>query len=430
MFPVLSLNGSKPGILNQGDRSMKRRRVVITGVGIISAVGADREKSWNAVLNGKNGIDRITAFDTEGYKVNIAGEATDFDPAVAMEPKAARKADRYSQFAVCAAQEAMDQAQPGDVDPKRAGVVIGSGIGGMITFEEQHAKLIARGPGRVSPMFIPMMIADMAAGLVSIRFGYQGPNYATVSACASAGHAVGVSFEHIANGTADIMIAGGAEACVCPMAVAGFSSMKALSTRNDSPGTASRPFDAERDGFVLGEGAGILVLEEMERAVARGADIIAELSGYGMTGDAYHMTQPDNEGTGCYNAMKLAIETSGLTTADIGYINAHGTSTPFNDKIETKSIRDLFGDLAPDLAISSTKSMTGHLLGAAGGVECGLTALALKNGQLPPTINYTNPDPECDLFYCPNEAVERDVKAALSNSLGFGGHNVSLCLKK
>ena len=409
---------------------MERRRVVITGIGLVTPNGIGREKTWSAMIAGENGIGSITAFDAEGYRSTVAGEVKDFDPTVVMDPKDSRKADRYAQFAVCAAAEAMEQAQPGDVDPQRAGVVIGSGIGGMLTFEEQHSKLLDRGPNRVSPMFIPMMIADMASGLVSIRFGYRGPNYATVSACASSGHAIGLSFEHIVNGTADVMITGGAEACVSPMAVAGFSSMKALSTRNDSPETASRPFDVERDGFVLSEGAGIVVLEEMERAKARGADIIAEITGYGMTGDAFHMTQPDNEGTGSYNAMRLAVESSGLTLDQVGYINAHGTSTPFNDKTETKAIRRLFGDAAEGLAISSTKSMTGHLLGAAGGVECSLTAMALRTGLLPPTTNYETPDPECDLFYCPNETVERDVRVALSNSLGFGGHNVTLCLRK
>ena len=409
---------------------MERRRVAITGIGMITAVGLNRDDTWNNLISGVSGIGQVTAFDTEGYKVTFAGEATGFDPTIAMDLKDARKADRYAQLAVCASAEAMAQANPGDVDPSRAGVVIGSGIGGMITFEEQHAKLIARGPTRVSPMFIPMMIADMAAGLVSIRFGYRGPNFATVSACASGGHALAMAYEQIANGVADVMISGGSEACVCPMAMAGFASMRALSTRNDDPTTASRPFDAERDGFVLGEGAGILVLEDWDRAQSRGADIIAEMVGSGMTADAFHMTQPDNEGNGSREAMRQAVASSGLDLSDIGYINAHGTSTPFNDKIETKAIKDLFGDHAETLSISSTKSMTGHTLGAAGGVEAAITALALKNGVLPPTMNYQTPDPECSLNYCPNKAVELQVEAALSTSLGFGGHNVSLCLKR
>ncbi|MDO9695317.1 MAG: beta-ketoacyl-ACP synthase II [Candidatus Latescibacteria bacterium] len=409
---------------------MERRRVAITGLGLITSVGLTRDETWRAILAGTNGIAPITSFDTTDYRVNFAGEVKGFDPTVAMELKDARKADRYAQFAVCAAAEAMAQAAPGDVDPERAGVLIGSGIGGFLTFEEQHAKLLEKGPSRVSPMFIPMMIADMASGLVSIAHGFRGPNYATVSACASSGHAIGLAYEHIANGTADVMITGGSEASVCPMAMAGFSAMKALSTRNEDPAHASRPFDAERDGFVLGEGAGILVLEELERARARGATILAEVAGYGMTADAFHMTQPDNEGKGARNAMRLAVAAAGLQPADIGYINAHGTSTPFNDKIETLAIRDLFGDHARKLAVSSTKSMTGHLLGAAGGIEAAFTALALRDGKLPPTINYQNPDPECDLDYCPNAAVTRSVGAALSTSLGFGGHNVSLCLKR
>jgi len=409
---------------------MERRRVVITGIGMITAVGGTRDETWSALLAGRNGVGPIESFDTADYKVNFAAEIRDFDPTVAMDPKDARKADRYAQFAVCAAAEAMAQAGTDGVDPERAGVMIGSGIGGMLTFEAQHAKLIARGPSRVSPLFIPMMIADMATGLVSIRFGYRGPNYATVSACASAGHAIVASAMHVMMGDADLMITGGAEASVCPMALAGFSNMKALSTRNDDPATASRPFDAGRDGFVLGEGAGIVVLEELDSALSRGADIIAEVAGYGMTGDAYHMTQPEVEGNGMRNAMRLAVAGAGLEPADIGYINAHGTSTPFNDKVESKAIADLFGEHADALAISSTKSMTGHLLGAAGGVEMGATALAIESGRLPPTINYETPDPECGLFYCPNEAVERDVSAALCNSFGFGGHNVSLCLRR
>lgn len=409
---------------------MERRRVVITGLGLITAVGLTRDETWAAIRAGANGVGPITAFDTSEYKVHFGAEVKDFDPTSVMDPKDARKADRYSQFAVCAAQEAVDQAAFGDIDPERAGVMIGSGIGGMLTFEEQHSKLVGRGPSRVSPLFIPMMIADMATGLVSIRFGYRGPNYTTVSACASAGHALVASAMHIQLGDADVMITGGAEASVSPMALAGFAHMKALSGRNDDPATASRPFDAGRDGFVLGEGAGVIVLEELEHARARGATILAEMVGYGATGDAYHMTQPENEGNGMRNAMRLAVESAGIELSSVGYINTHGTSTPFNDKIETKAIRDLFGAHADELAVSSTKSMTGHLLGAAGGVETALTALALRDGVLPPTINYETPDPDCDLFVCPNEAVERDVAYALSNSFGFGGHNVSLCFKR
>ncbi|MBC8426258.1 beta-ketoacyl-ACP synthase II [bacterium] len=409
---------------------MERRRVVITGLGMITPVGLTRDASWEALLAGRNGVGPIEAFDVSDHKVKFAAEVKGFDPTSVMDPKDARKADRFAQFAVCAADEAVAQAAPGELDPERAGVLIGSGIGGMLTFEEQHGRLVARGPSRVSPLFIPMMIADMATGLVSIRFGYRGPNYATVSACASAGHAVAASSMHIMLGDADLMVTGGAEATVSPMALAGFANMKALSTRNDDPLRASRPFDADRDGFVLGEGAGIVVLEEAGRAVARGAEIIAEVAGYGVTGDAYHMTQPENEGNGMRNAMRMAVAGAGLAPTDVGYINAHGTSTPFNDKIEAKAIRDLFGDHTGELAVSSTKSMTGHLLGAAGGIETAITALALREGRLPPTINYETPDPECDLFCCPNEAVDREVDVALSNSFGFGGHNVSLCLRR
>jgi len=408
---------------------MDRRRVVITGIGLVTPVGNNRESTWESLIAGRQGIDKIKSFDTTGFRSDFAAEVLDFDPGVAMDPKEVRKADRYAQFAVVAAAEAMAQAEPGDVDLLRAGVVIGSGIGGMMTFEEQHSRLVERGPTRVSPMFIPMMISDMAAGLVSIRFGYRGPNYTTVSACASAGHAISVATEHILADRADVMIAGGAEASVCPMSLAGFNSMKALSTRNDDPATASRPFDAERDGFVLGEGGGVLVLEELGHATARGAEILGEIAGFGMTADAYHMTQPDNEGNGAREAMRIALDSAGLDLESVGYINAHGTSTHFNDKIETKAIKDLFGDHARSLAVSSTKSMTGHLLGAAGGVEAGITAMAMSRGVLPPTMNLFNPDPECDLFYCPNEAVQRSVDVSLSNSFGFGGHNVSLCLK-
>ena len=409
---------------------MERRRVAITGAGMITAVGKNRDDSWNALKAGTIGVSNIEAFDTTDYKVRFAGEIKDFDPLVAMDPKDVRKADRYAQLAICAAEEAVAHSAVGEVDPLRAGVIIASGIGGMMTFEEQHAKLVERGPSRVSPMFIPMMIADMASGLVSIRHGFRGPNYATVSACASSGHALVAGYMHIVADDADVMVVGGSEACVCPMAMAGFANMKALSTRNEEPLRASRPFDAERDGFVLGEGAGVLVLENWDRAVARGATIIAELAGYGATADAFHMTQPDNDGNGAREAMRLAVAKAGLQLDDIGYINAHGTLTPFNDKIETKAIRDLFGAHAAKLAVSSTKSMTGHLLGAAGGVEAAITALAIREGVLPPTMNFENRDPECDLDYCPNSAVGRQVEAALSTSLGFGGHNVSLCFKR
>ncbi|MFH1845724.1 MAG: beta-ketoacyl-ACP synthase II [bacterium] len=408
---------------------MSQRRVVVTGLGMITAVGLDTPATWQALLAGHNGVDKIQSFPVDEYRTTFAAEVKGFDAATVMGPKDARKADRFCQFAVCAAEEAMAMAQPGEIDPQRAGVIIGSGIGGMITFETQHARLLNGGPRRVSPLFIPMMIGDMAAGLVSIRYGYKGPNYATVSACASSGHAIAAAYDQIVKGNSDLIITGGTEATICPMALAGFGAMKALSTRNDDPAHASRPFDLERDGFVLGEGAGILILETAERAEARGADVIAEVVGYGMTGDAYHMTQPDNEGFGGREAMAGAIRTAGIQPQDVGYINAHGTSTYFNDKIETRAIKDLFGSHAADLVVGSTKSMTGHLLGAAGGVEGAITALALKHGHLPPTINLEQPDPECDLDYCANSSREHPVEFALSNSFGFGGHNISLCFK-
>jgi len=408
---------------------MSQRRVVVTGLGMITAVGLDTPTTWQALLAGASGVDTIQSFPVDEYRTTFAAEVKGFDATSVMGPKEARKADRFCQFAVCAAEEAMAMAQPGEIDPVRAGVIIGSGIGGMITFETQHARLLRGGPRRVSPLFIPMMIGDMAAGLVSIRFGYKGPNYATVSACASSGHAIAAAYDQIVMGNSDLIITGGTEATICPMALAGFGAMKALSTRNDDPAHASRPFDLERDGFVLGEGAGILILETAERAEARGADVIAEVVGYGMTGDAYHMTQPDNEGFGGREAMAGAIRSAGIKAQDVGYINAHGTSTFFNDKIETKAIKDLFGSHASDLVVGSTKSMTGHLLGAAGGVEGAITALALKHAHLPPTINLEQPDPECDLDYCANSSRKQPVEFALSNSFGFGGHNISLCLK-
>ena len=407
---------------------MESRKVVITGLGMINSVGNDRSSCWEALKTGKNGIAPIENFDTEGFKVTFAGEVKGFDPQDVMDAKEARKADRFCHLAMSAAVQAMQQADIREIaDPYRAGVIIGSGIGGMITFEEQHSRLLKRGPRGVSPMFIPMMIGDMASGLVSIRYGFRGANYCTVSACASGGHAIGSAYDQILLGHADVMICGGAEASVSPMALSGFANMRALSTRNDDPAKACRPFDKDRDGFILGEGAGILVLEAEEHALARGAEILGEFCGYGMTGDAYHMTQPDTEGRGAYGSMAQALRTSGLKPEQVGYINAHGTSTYFNDKVESASIRNVFGAHADNIKISSTKSMIGHLLGAAGAVEAVITTLALKDGILPPTINYETPDPECDLFYCPHTAVEEKVDYAFSNSFGFGGHNVTLC---
>jgi len=388
------------------------RKVVITCMGMLNAVGLDRESSWNALVAGTNGIADIEGRDTEGFKTKFAGQIKDFDPHSCMDPKEARKADRFVQMAMAASVEAMEHAGITEVtDQFRAGVIIGSGIGGMLTFENQHTRFTKRGPRGVSPLFIPMMIGDMAAGLVSIRFGFRGANYCTVSACASGGHAIGAAYDQILLGHADVMIACGAEAAICDMALSGFGNMKALSTRNDDPATASRPFDVDRDGFVIGEGAGILVLESEEPA------------------DAYHMTQPDTEGRGAVGSMAQALRTSGLTPDQVGYINAHGTSTFFNDKVETGAIKQVFGHHAAKLKISSTKSMIGHLLGAAGGVEAVVTTLALGRGLLPPTINLINADPECDLDYCANQAVQQDVEYALSNSFGFGGHNVTLCFR-
>lgn len=409
---------------------MESRRVVVTGIGLITAVGLDRESSWQAMKAGVSGAGTIATLETEGFKSTIAAELKGFDPTVAMDPKEARKADRYAQIAVVAAVEAMEQAgNPVAEDPYRAGVIIGSGIGGMLTFEEQHGRFLKRGARGVSPLFIPMMISDMAAGLVSIRYGYKGANYCTVSACASGGHAIAAAADRILMDQADIMITGSSEAAICNMAMSGFGNMKALSTRNDDPATASRPFDADRDGFVIGEGGAILVLESEEHARARGAKILGEIAGYGMTGDAYHMTQPDNDGIGAIGCMQGALHMSGIAPEDVGYVNAHGTSTHFNDKIETLAIRHVFGGHADRLKVSSTKSMVGHLLGGAGSVEAAATLLALDEGVLPPTINYFTPDPECDLDYCPNEAVRAEVEYALSNSFGFGGHNITLCLR-
>ncbi len=409
---------------------MAARKVVVTGTGMVTAVGLDRDTTWQALKAGQTGIATLEGMELEGLKTTFGAQVKNFDPSVCMEPKEARKADRFVQLAMAASVQAMDQAGITEVDDSyRAGVIIGSGIGGMITFEEQHSRLIKRGHRGVSPLFIPMMIGDMASGLVSIRYGFRGANYCTVSACASGGHAIGAAYDQILLGHADVMISGGAEAAVCDMALAGFANMKALSSRNDAPEKASRPFDVDRDGFVLGEGAGIVVLESEEHALARGATILGEVTGYGATGDAYHMTQPDTEGRGAIGSMTQAVRTSGIQPDDVGYINAHGTSTFFNDKVETGAIKKVFGEHAYNLKVSSTKSMVGHLLGAAGGVEAVITVLALNEGVLPPTMNLDNPDPECDLDYCANAAVTQDVEYALSNSFGFGGHNVTLCFK-
>lgn len=407
-------------------------RVVITGMGVVSPLGNDTKTFWESLLAGKSGIGPVTHFDASEYSTRIAAEVKQFDPLTYMEKKDARRMDRFTQFAVAAAQMALQDGafDIKEHDPDRIGVYIGSGIGGLDTLEEQHKKLLEKGPRRVSPFFIPMLIANMASGQVSIATGAKGPNSAVVTACATGTHALGDAFRIIQRGEADAMIAGGAEATVGPLAFAGFCSMKAMSTRNDEPTKASRPFDKNRDGFVMGEGAGVLLLEELSHAEARGAHIYAEVIGYGMSGDAYHMTSPAPEGEGAKRAIVRAIKDSGLTPEAFGYVNAHGTSTDYNDPLETLAIKNAFGEHAYRMAISSTKSMTGHLLGAAGGIEAIATALALEQQIVPPTVNLDEPDPECDLDYVPKVARKLTFDAAISNSLGFGGHNATLALKK
>ena len=410
---------------------MSTRRVVVTGLGALSPVGNTADEFWSSLLQGRSGVGPITKFDTEGYPTRIAGEVRNFDPLNFVDKKDARRLDPYLQYAVASSVLAVQDAalDTGKVDGARFGVLIGSGIGGISTLLESHRNLLEKGPDRVSPFFIPMIIANMASGLVSIRFGARGPNSSVVTACATGNHAIGDSFKIIQRGDADVIIAGGSEAIIIPLTIAGFCSMKAMSTRNEEPTKAMRPFDATRDGFVCGEGAGILILEALEHALARDARIYAEIVGYGMTGDAHHMTAPDPEGDGAMRAMTLALRDAGLDVSAVGYINAHGTSTPYNDKFETLAIKRVFGEHARRLAVSSTKSMTGHLLGAAGGVEAIATVLALHHGVLPPTINYETPDPECDLDYVPNQARKQNVEVALSNAFGFGGTNATLAFR-
>ena len=409
---------------------MLQRRVVITGFGAVSPVGIGVSRMWEGLVSGKSGAGTITQFDPSEHRTKIACEVTDFVIEEHLDPKEAKRMDRFTQFAMVAANEAIRSAELPKDDPTRIGVVIGSGIGGMIVYEDQHTLLMNKGPRRVSPFFVPMMIADMASGLVSIEHGLQGPNYCTVSACASGAHAIGDAALLIANGMADAMVCGGTESTITHMTVAGFANMKAMSTRNDEPELASRPFDKGRDGFVIGEGAGVLVLEAEDVARARGANIIAEVAGFGFTGDAYHMTAPDPEGEGAKRAMRLALDMAEVEPTAIDYINAHGTSTPLNDKGEVLAVKQVFGDHAKSLRMGSTKSMTGHLLGAAGGLETVISALTIDRGVIPPTINLTEPDPDCDLDHVPNEAVETRVDTVLSNSFGFGGHNVALILRR
>jgi len=410
-----------------------KRRVVVTGFGVITPVGNDVATTWRSLLEGKSGSAPITKFDATNFPVRFACEVKGFDPLQYMDRKEAKRADWYTQYAVAGAVQAMRDAGFLDgkgYDPDRTGVILGSGIGGLKSFEEQHDVYRERGPSKISPFFIPMFIADIAAGIVSMRFNAKGPNYATVSACATSAHAIGDAYRAIQYGDADVMLTGGAEATVTPMAIGGFANMKALSERNDSPATASRPFERDRDGFVMGEGAGVVVLEEFEHARRRGARIHAEIVGYGATGDAYHLTAPAPDGEGAQRAMKRAMADAGLAPADVQYINAHGTSTPANDFNETRAIKAVFGDDAARINVSSTKSSTGHMLGAAGAVEFVVSSLVVRDCTIPPTINYSTPDPECDLNYTPNAPVEREVAVALSNSFGFGGHNVTLAVRR
>lgn len=416
----------------KGSINMSTRRVVVTGVGAVSPVGNTAEESWNSVINGKSGIGLLTRLDSEQFPVKVAAEVKDFDIEQYIERKEARKMDRFTHYALAASIMAMEDAGLEKLDDElslKTGVWIGSGIGGMETHEQQFEMFQKRGYRRVSPFFVPMMIPDMASGQVSIHFGAKGINSCSVTACASGTNSIGDAFEVIRRGDADVMITGGAEAPITTMAVAGFCANKALSL-NPDPETASRPFDANRDGFIIGEGAGIIILEEYEHALKRGAKIYAELVGYGSTGDAHHITAPAPEGEGAARAMKQALEQSGAELSQVGYINAHGTSTPYNDEFETMAAKTVFGEHAKNLAISSTKSMTGHLLGAAGGLEAIFTVKALKEGIVPPTINYETQDPNCDLDYVANEAREMELEYAMSNSLGFGGHNASLIFKK
>jgi 3-oxoacyl-[acyl-carrier-protein] synthase II len=410
-----------------------KRRVVVTGMGAVTPVGNDVATMWDSLLAGRSGAGPITHFDASTFDVRFACEVKNFDPLEFMERKEAKRADQFTQYAVAAAKQAMVNAGFADgtgYDPFNTGVIIGSGIGGLKIFEEQHDVYRQRGPSKISPFFIPMFIGDIAAGIVSMQFGAKGPNYSTVSACATSAHAIGDAFRTIQYGDADVMITGGAEATVTPMAIGGFSNMKALSERNDSPETASRPFDLTRDGFVMGEGAAVLILEELEHARKRGARIYSEIVGYGATGDAYHLTAPAPNGEGAQRAMKRALNDAAMQPEDVQYINAHGTSTPANDLNETAAIKAVFGEHAYKVSVSSTKSATGHMLGAAGSVEAVIGTLAINNGIVPPTINYTTPDPECDLNYTPNKPENREVNAVISNSFGFGGHNVALAIKR
>jgi 3-oxoacyl-[acyl-carrier-protein] synthase II len=408
------------------------RRVVVTGIGLVSSLGIGTAETWEGLLAGRSGIGHITKFDAKDFATQIAGEVRGFDPLSFVEKKDVKKMDIFIQYAIAAAQFAMDDSGM-KIDPAtapRVGVSIGSGIGGFTTIEREHKALLDGGPRKISPFFIPSAIINLAAGQVSIRFGAKGPNSATCTACSASAHAIGDAYEVIRRGVADAMIAGGSEAAITPMSVGGFGALRALSQRNDEPARASRPFDKDRDGFIVGEGAGVLIIEEHERAKARGARIYAELVGYGMSADAYHITAPSEDADGAYRVMMTTIESAGITPTDVSYINAHGTSTPQGDKVETFAIKRAFGEYAKKVAVSSTKSMTGHLLGGAGGLEAGITALAVHNQVAPPTINLDDPDPACDLDYIPNVKRAMSIDYALSNSFGFGGTNAALLFKR
>jgi len=407
-------------------------RVVVTGVGLVTPLGTDVESTWTGLLAGRSGAAPITKFDPARLSVRFACEVKGFDAAKYMDRKEAKRFDLFAQFALAAAHQAMTEANlEGKVpDPNRVGVILGSGIGGMQTYEDNCSAYVLKGPDRVSPFFVPMFIANMAPGLVSMRYGLKGPNYATVSACASSAHAIGESYSLIRAGTADAMVTGGSEAAITGLTVAAFANMKAMSTRNGDPATASRPFDLDRDGFVLGDGGAVVILESLEHARKRGARILAEVIGYGLSGDAYHMSAPAPEGEGAQRAMKMCLADAGVRPTDVGYINAHGTSTPQGDIAETQAVKAVFGDHARNLVFGSTKSMTGHLLGGAGALEFAISMKVATTGKIPPTINQFTPDPECDLFSAPNTMIERSVDVAISNSFGFGGHNVTLAVRR
>jgi 3-oxoacyl-[acyl-carrier-protein] synthase II len=410
----------------------QQRRVVVTGIGLICAVGNTREEVWKNLCAGKSGVERITQFDTTGFACTIAAEVKNFDPLQFIEKKELKKMGRFIHLALAASDEAMKQSDL-TITPensRRVGVHIGSGIGGFDVIEREHSALLEGGPRRISPFFIPAAIINLAAGHVSMRFGAKGPNEATATACTTSAHSIGDAFKIIQRGAADVMIAGGTEAAITPMGIGGFAAMRALSTRNDEPQKASRPFDKGRDGFIVGEGAGILILEDLDHAHKRGAKILAEIVGYGMSGDAYHITQPAPEHEGGFRVMEETVADAGIRREQIGYVNAHGTSTPIGDVLESHAIKSFFGDHVKKVAVSSTKSMTGHLLGGAGGLEAGITVLALRDQCLPPTINLDDQDPECDLDYVPNHSRQANVEYALSNSFGFGGTNGSLLFKR